>query len=243
MVMMIDADDEIVEVDAALDECAAFEAERIRQRILSRRRSVFIRNAARAKMLADAGAPSYSDEMEESEEPSVPQLTAESIINDINEIDDPVAKKNAIIALCEECGWSSKPGKRGIQILDNENEPVSDQDALTECAQIKAARMAGFGRRKRRSTRKRPQTVFKKAAKKCKGKPNYIKCMKRTLRQMYSFGKKKAGVKKYTSAGGRKSPGISATSKPVGTVMKGLDGKMWVIKKSKTGVKRWVKKV
>jgi hypothetical protein len=236
-----------IDLDDALDECAGFEAERIRQRILSRRVSVFKRNAARSKMLAEAGSSSYyeePEEPEESEEPSVPQLTAESIISDINEITDKVAKKNAIIALCIECGWGTKPTSRGPQIIDETGEQYDAEDALEVCAQIKAARMAGFGRRRRRTTRKRPQTVFKKAAKKCKGKPNYIKCMKRTLKKMYSFGKKKINpkAKKYTSAAGRKSPGISATSKPIGTVMKGLDGNMWVIKKSKTGVKRWVKK-
>jgi len=237
--VMVDKDNDPVGIDVALDECAAFEAERIRQRIVSKWKSA----TRMAPRLAKDKMPVVEEQIEE---PSVPQLTAESIISEIDEIDDPVAKKNAIIALCEECGWSSKPGKRGIQILDNDGEPVSDKDDLTECAQIKAARMAGFGRRRRRTTRKRPQTVFKKAAKKCKKsskkKGGYISCMKRTLRQMYSFGKKKINAKKYTSAGGRKSPGISATSKPVGTVMKGLDGNMWVIKKSKTGVKRWVKK-
>jgi len=235
--VMVDKDNEPVDIDVALDECAAFEAERIRQRIISKWKSA----TRMAPRLAKGKMPVVEEQIDEA---SVPQLTAESIISEIDEIDDPVAKKNAIIALCEECGWSSKPGKRGIQILDNENEPVSDQDALTECAQIKAAKLSGFGRRRRRTTRKRPQTVFKKAAKKCKGKPNYIKCMKRTLKKMYSFGKKKINpkAKKYTSAAGRKSPGISATSKPIGTVMKGLDGNMWVIKKSKTGVKRWVKK-
>jgi hypothetical protein len=53
-------------------------------------------------------------------------------------------------------------------------------------------------------------------------------------------GVKKTGVrKKYTSAGGRKSPGVSATKFSVGTVKTGLDGKNWVIVKTATGVKRW----
>jgi hypothetical protein len=57
------------------------------------------------------------------------------------------------------------------------------------------------------------------------------------------FGKKsvkKTGPrKKYTSAGGRKSPGESATKFSVGTVKTGLDGKNWVIVKTATGFKRW----
>ena len=40
----------------------------------------------------------------------------------------------------------------------------------------------------------------------------------------------------------RKSPRMSATSAPVGTVKQGVDGNLWVIKKTKNGVKRWMKK-
>jgi hypothetical protein len=53
------------------------------------------------------------------------------------------------------------------------------------------------------------------------------------------FGKKNGTRKKYTSAGGRKSPGLSATKFLVGTVKTGLDGKNWVIVKTARGVKRW----
>ena len=54
------------------------------------------------------------------------------------------------------------------------------------------------------------------------------------------FGKSKVKVKKtvkskvkkkYTSAGGRKSPGVSAKNFPIGTVKKGLDNNNWVIVK------------
>jgi len=62
-------------------------------------------------------------------------------------------------------------------------------------------------------------------------------------RRRSHFGKKsvkKTGPrKKYTSAGGRKSPGESATKFSVGTIKTGLDGKNWVIVKTATGVKRW----
>ena len=40
----------------------------------------------------------------------------------------------------------------------------------------------------------------------------------------------------------RKSPRISATSVPVGTTKRGIDGNMWKVKKTKNGVKRWFKK-
>ena len=48
------------------------------------------------------------------------------------------------------------------------------------------------------------------------------------------FGKKdaKKNSKKYTIESGRKSPGVSATKFPVGTVKKGLDGNNWIIIKT-----------
>jgi len=67
----------------------------------------------------------------------------------------------------------------------------------------------------------------------------------------YSFGKKRkttpgsrkretTGGSKYVSKG-RKSPEASATTKKIGTVMIGLDGNSWVVKKASNGVKRWSK--
>ena len=69
---------------------------------------------------------------------------------------------------------------------------------------------------------------------------NFAKNIKAYTRSR--FGKKKVKkykkFKKYTAAGGRKSPGVSARNFPVGTVKKGLDGKSWVIVKVGTS-KRW----
>ncbi len=106
-----------------------------------------------------------------------------------------------------------------------------------------------FGARKCKRT-KNIQSNFKCAAKKCKGTSNYRKCMKTTLRKMYrkpSFGKKRKVSKSprktvYRLSPTRKSPRISATSVPLRTVEKGVDGNMWIVKKTVTGVKRWVKK-
>ena len=54
------------------------------------------------------------------------------------------------------------------------------------------------------------------------------------------FGKAKTLNKsKYTAKAGRKSPGVSATLFPVGTIKRGLDKKMWVIVQTSKGVKRW----
>ena len=58
-----------------------------------------------------------------------------------------------------------------------------------------------------------------------------------------AFEKKntKKNTKKYSTAGGRKSPGFSATKFPRGTRKKGLDGNIWVIRINTNGVKRWSK--
>jgi len=64
-----------------------------------------------------------------------------------------------------------------------------------------------------------------------------------------SFGKRKLPqnksqkfiYRKRSTHPKRKSPRVSATSVSVGTVKKGVDGNQWKVKKTKTGVKRWVK--
>ena len=99
------------------------------------------------------------------------------------------------------------------------------------------------------------QKRFKLAAKHCKGKSNYRKCMSAQLKKKSTKKNTKKNTKKSTSttrrrktSGGskyvskkRKSPEVSATTKKVGTVAKGLDGKRWVVKKSVNGVKRWAR--
>ena len=76
---------------------------------------------------------------------------------------------------------------------------------------------------------------------------NYRRFGKRKTSVKKTSVKKKKSVKKtgprkkYTSAGGRKSPSESATKFSVGTIKTGLDGGNWVIKKASNGIKRWVK--
>jgi hypothetical protein len=56
--------------------------------------------------------------------------------------------------------------------------------------------------------------------------------------------KRKAASKRQSKAtprrSGRKAPGSSATLYGAGTMRKGLNGKMWVVRKASNGVKRWV---
>jgi len=245
---LFDFNGEQVDESDALDECAAFEAERIRQRLAYRWTSV-MRNVRSA---VDKGKmPAYSEPGPVME--TGPMITTDSIMSEINGIEDPVARKQAIIDLVTPFGFTTRPGKRGIMILDPDGEQVSDQIALEEGAGLKAATInsVSFGRRRRASKKQLAvRKRFKKAAKKCKGKRNFRKCVGKILRKKSSFGKKTVrrkstvpGVRrKYTSGGGRKSPGVSATLFSVGTVKTGLDGNAWVIKKASNGVKRWSKK-
>jgi hypothetical protein len=124
-----------------------------------------------------------------------------------------------------------------------------------------------FGRR-RRVCRKTSSVVanFKCAAKKCKGTSDYRKCMKTTLRSIYRKRKpcakrkpvkrcaKRKPVKRTVKrkpvkrtvrrkmCTKRKAPRCSASRLKIGTTRKGLDGNRWVVRKTKSGVKRWVKK-
>ena len=63
---------------------------------------------------------------------------------------------------------------------------------------------------------------------------------KKSTKKTTTRRRKTSGGSKYVSKK-RKSPEVSATTKKVGTVAKGLDGKRWVVKKSVNGVKRWAR--
>ena len=134
-----------------------------------------------------------------------------------------------------------------LSYIKTHNIQFGKKRKLTSKICIKKTKMYSFGVRKCKRT-KNIQSNFKCAAKKCKKTSNYRKCMKTTLRKMYrkpSFGKKrKIPTRKtvYRVSPTRKSPRISASSVALRTVKKGVDGNMWIVKKTVTGVKRWVKK-
>ena len=173
-------------------------------------------------------------------------------------IGDLDAKKQAIVDLCVRSGnpngYYVKKNKKGVlKIYDADDELVEDANidgVLTECASLELARLngsSGFGKKRKSSQ----QNKFKLAAKKCKGKPNYRKCMSSALKKKRSlFGKAvKSGSRKRLVKGGskyvsktRKSPESSATTHKVGYSAVGNDGNEWVVKKASNGVKRWVKK-
>ena len=94
---------------------------------------------------------------------------------------------------------------------------------------------------KKRTTRKK--TTKKKTTKKKTTKKKTTKTTKST-----KTTKKTTATRVRRSVGGskrvsvtRKSPEVSATTKPVGTKLRGNDGNMWVVKKASNGVKRWTK--
>ena len=150
---LFDYNGEMVTESVALDECAALEAERIRQRLLSRRRSV-LRNVVpifkRGKMEQIAEPVQQVEEPMQQIAEYTPALTARSIIDEINAIDDPIARKNAIVELCLPFGYTVQPSKRGvggITIIDPDGEQVPDNIALEECAGLKAVGMTRFGKK------------------------------------------------------------------------------------------------
>jgi hypothetical protein len=235
-----DSDNELVEdanIDGVLTECASLELARLNEE----RRSV-----------AEVPVPETPAEAAEV------AVTLESIVNEIMAIGDLDAKKQAIVDLCVRSGnpngYYVKKNKKGIlKIYDSDNELVEDANidgVLTECASLELARLngdSGFGKKRKSSQ----QNKFKLAAKKCKGKPNYRKCMSSALKKKRSlFGKAvKSGSRKRLVNGGskyvsktRKSPESSATTHKVGYSAVGNDGNEWVVKKASNGVKRWVKK-
>jgi len=251
---IIDPDDEPIDegdISQLLDTCATNESIRLKA-VIDRLRKQYIKSgivyAAREK---NAPVP----------EPVAEAITLESIIGQIMAIGTLEQKKTAIVELCERNGnpkgYSAKANKKGVlKIYDADDEPIDDSDiddVLKECAELEFTHVSAFGKkRKARSGKTTQQNKFKAAAKKCKGKSNYRKCMSSMLKKKgYSFGKKRkttpgsrkretTGGSKYVSKG-RKSPEASATTKKIGTVMIGLDGNSWVVKKASNGVKRWSK--
>ena len=121
-------------------------------------------------------------------------VTVESITSQINSLQGK-DKKEKIVEICRGFGINftieekNRTGKSTLyKLMDENNEEIQDDeidDIVTQCATMIASRSA-FGKKKVSKVR----SNFKLAAKKCKGKPNYRKCMGRTLRKMYSFGKK-----------------------------------------------------
>jgi hypothetical protein len=159
---IFDFNGEQVEASDALNECSGFEAERVHQRIMSRRRSV-LRSVIPA--LKKGKMPAYT--------PSITSkpATADSIIVEINSISNPIERKNAIVDLCKQFGYTVKPSKRsvgGMAIYDPDDEQVSDEIALEECAGLKAATMASvsFGKKKVRKSPKASATLYPVGTKK-----------------------------------------------------------------------------
>jgi len=78
-----------------------------------------------------------------------------------------------------------------------------------------------------------------------KRKKRLVKRKKRLLKKSTKKNTTKKSVKKTKNnarnSPGRKSPPVSATAFRVGSIGRGLDKKLWVIKKGSNGVKRWVK--
>ena len=243
---IIDPEDEPIDegdINQLLDTCAISESMRLKA-VIDRLRKTHSRATIRTALL-------------ESSRPVAEEaITLQSIIAQIMAIGSLDDKKRAIADLCARSGntgnYIAKNNKKGIlKIFDSDDEAVDDGEidrVLGECAadefrRLNASTEFGKSRKSRKSGSQ--QNKFALAAKKCKGKPNFRKCMSK---QLSSFGKKKivnrvrkiTGGSKYVSKS-RKSPEVSATTQKVGKIKTGNDGNDWVVKKSSNGVKRWVK--
>jgi len=262
---LYDFEGDVIDDDDALELCATVESERARKRLLNRWSSV-MKEAASLKK--SGKIPPF--EIPRAEVIKV-QQTAEDIIKSVNDISDPEQRRLYLADIAKPYGFRLGEDKRKkIRFFDKENDIIDDDDVLFEVAALRAS-LSGFGKKKRKTVQVRN---FTKAAKICKGKPNYRKCMTKTLGGMYSFGsrkkdlvemfnntavmnvltpfgfgkKQKVETRLRRTIGGSKrvsktrmSPEQSATTQPVGIISVGADGNIWKVKKTKTGVKRWVK--
>jgi hypothetical protein len=276
------------EIDDILDECAQREADRLQNMLRSRWTGVMSRAASAYKK---GKIPLYQQSQPPS--PQSPQsgddsgsITPEYLDQVVDSLSD---RREGIIQVCQMVGMpytftkTERPGRKPGSVIteykESGNNVTSDEfeEILEECKAKVASLNVSFGRRRSRKKCKKAKrplkrskiiSNFKCAVKSCKGKSNYRSCMKKTLRRMYSFGKKKVNkkqlilfklaakkckgkgkgyrkcfrknLKKFSKK--RKSPKQSAKLFKVGTVKKGRDGKRWVVRKTKAGVKRWVKK-
>ena len=98
---------------------------------------------------------------------------------------------------------------------------------------------SGFGKKSKSVKSTKRKSVKRKSTKRKSVKRKSTK--RKSTKRKSVKGKSGKILKKYTESGNRKSPGISATTQKIGTIKEGLDGNLWKIKKTVTGIKRWVK--
>ena len=107
---------------------------------------------------------------------------------------------------------------------------------------IRKLHSSGFGKKSKSVKSTKRKSTKRKSVKSTKRKSVKRKSTKRKIvKRKSNKGKSGKILKKYTESGNRKSPGISATTQKIGTIKEGLDGNLWKIKKTVTGIKRWVK--
>jgi uncharacterized protein YpmB len=180
------------EINVVIDECAEKESERLKT-IIDRLRKRYARSEiiseARRRKLAVSDVPIPATPVEA----AAVAVTLDSIISEIMAIGDSNDKKKAIVDLCMRSGNTNysvkaveRRGKTSYVLYDGDS-PVTEEDEineiLNECAQIEFTRLnqgsSSFGKKMMNSHQKK----FKSAARKCKGKKNYIKCMSKSLKK------------------------------------------------------------
>lgn len=192
LVKIMDGDAELQpdEFNDVINECSEKEATRVSS-ILRKQaaRKTVVQEASRRKQVIKGKGPAVSV-------PSSPR--SPKGLSDINEIigeiqnnPDRSAKIRDTVALCQQVGLQQfnmtsvqgRGGKTIVKLMEGDIEVQDDEinDVLTQCGTMKLSQLSRFGKK----TRSKVVANFKKAAKKCKGGPNYKKCMKKTLRSYY----------------------------------------------------------
>lgn len=179
--VLYDGDDPVVDedqIEEVIDECATLESKKLKNLITKLRwRDVgdSLRVTARENIY--------------SRKPKKP--TVQSIVDEILSIGDKNEKIKSIVALCTRSGKTNyqvrevtRRGKTSFVLYDGE-DPVTDEDEineiLKECATAVLARKSEFGKKRKSSSTQ--QKKFSAAAKKCKGKSNFRKCMSKALKK------------------------------------------------------------
>jgi hypothetical protein len=215
---IIDNKGEIVDDDDALDECAEFEAERIRQRMLSRWTSTMriVKNAKEKGKYPP-------------QEPDLDLDLSGLSLNSFGKKKKPLTKKK--VKLPNNFNKKSIKGyNKGYSVSAKINKKIyTGRIVNSKNKKFKFTVKLNGKRYNFNSSQNKIVKLYLESKRSSFGKKKIVSRLRKTV-----------GGSKYVSTT-RKSPETSATLHRVGTTSKGLDGNMWTIKKASNGVKRWVK--
>ena len=135
------------------------------------------------------------------------------------------------VYICIDPYKNDKNKKRIESIIEKINNAPKSTNGKSRTCKVPEERL-GFKKRKKETLNKVIQSIKKSSSSKRKSS---------SLKRKSSL-KRRASSSRIKTLTSRPSPNKSATEFPVGKIMKGNDGNMWVIKKTSAGIKRWSKK-